>query len=76
MHPATARRTATALVVALVLGGTLGGCSRERVCPRGEEQVRSSPHPEDGTACTDDGVVPEGFETYPPGEEPTTVYVG
>lgn len=75
MTRGSALRATAALAVALTLAAGTTGCLRERICSQGERQVRSTEFPDDGLACTEDGVVPEGFETFPPGEEPTEVYV-
>jgi len=74
-RPST-RRAAASLALTLAVGGGATACLRERVCLEGERPVRSVEAPKDGLACTEDGVVPEGFETFPPGQEPTEVHVG
>lgn len=67
------------LVIMGLVTGTFAysasGCLRERMCPEGEQQVRSIDAPDEGRACTEDGRVPADFETFPPGQSPTEVYV-
>lgn len=75
MTSRTRRGLAVVAVTLLAVAGATA-CLRERVCLEGERPVRSVEAPKDGRACTEDGVVPEGFETFPPGQEPTEVYVG
>ena len=75
MSSSTRRGVSVIAVTLLAVAGPTA-CLRERVCLEGERPVRSVEAPKDGLACTEDGVVPEGFETFPPGQEPTEVHVG
>jgi hypothetical protein len=69
-------------LIALPLSGCL---LRERICREGERQVIHSELVDEvkagtlegqgGTACTENGEIPEGWTDYPPGTEPTEVYV-
>lgn len=66
------------IIFALVIGtlaASLSGCFRERICYEGQQQVRSIAYPDEGRACTQNGMVPEGFETFPPEQRPTEIYV-
>ena len=58
-----------AALLALVLTGCWGP---EKICSENEYPVRSIKHPEAGAGdCVRDGKPPpEGYETFPPGQEP------
>lgn len=70
-----ARRLVVMALLTGVLALSTSGCLRERICPAGEQQVRSIDYAGEGDACTEDGEVPAGFETFPPEQRPTEVYV-
>ncbi len=70
-------RTPARLVLiasAIVLAIAFISCPlMERICSKGEHAVRAIEAPETGRTCVRDGEPPpEGYEEYPPGQEPPT----